>query len=823
MEENNKTIKVPTTDEEFKALLNEMTVDEKISLISGKTFWKTQEIDRLNIPSVWVSDGPNGLRKEKVKEGGGTNVMQIPEDATCFPTSVTVASTWDVNLAEEIGNAIAEEAKGLGVSTVLGPGVNIKRSPLCGRNFEYYSEDPYLAGKMGRSFVHGVQKNNIGTSLKHFVANNQEYLRMSINTIVDERTLREIYFPAFEEIVKNEQPRTVMSSYNRINNEYATENKRILTDVLRNEWGFKGLVVSDWGAINDMVPAIKAGNDLEMPGNKLINKKFILQALEDGSLSMDELDIAVLRMLKFVFTSKKYEEKTGNMKFDEHHALVRKAASEGAVLMKNDGILPLKGDEKIAVVGALADKLRYQGAGSSHIRPPKTVSFLNALDEYKQEYVYAPGYTMKKDGYKKALIDEAVSICKDKDVVLAFIGLTDAYESEGFDRTHLQIPRSHVELINEIYKVNKNIVVVLALGSPIEMESWDKVPRAILNGYLSGQAGGESIYDLLYGKVNPCGKLAETFPVKLEDALSTQWFKMGPKNVEYREGIFVGYRYFDTVNKPVQYPFGFGLSYTQFEYSDIKISKNEISDLETVDVTFKIKNVGKMKGKEIAQVYVRQNDSKVFKANKELKGFTKVELDVGEEKEVTISLDSRSFAYYNTKINNWYVESGDYQILVGASSRDIKLTAQLTIKTTTEAEEPDYKTIAPSYCKIAEGIDIKTIEKEEFQNLLGFEVPDNSEYVKGQLNKNCSVAQMRASGFGRVMYRLLVLGSKIVALGSENPDMITKSVLDMPYRSFSGFSGGILSPMSIDGLVDWCNGTKGGFRKFVAGFKKKNK
>ncbi|MCR4660770.1 MAG: glycoside hydrolase family 3 C-terminal domain-containing protein [Clostridia bacterium] len=815
--------KIPSTEEEYVAILKEMTLEEKMTLISGKNFWETPEIERLNIPSVWVSDGPNGLRKEKVNENGKTNVMQIPETATCFPPSVTVASSWDVGLAEEIGNAIAEEAHALGVTTVLGPGVNIKRNPLCGRNFEYYSEDPYLAGKMGKGFVHGVQKNNIGVSLKHFAANNQEYLRMSINTLVDERTLREIYLTAFEDVVKSEQPTTIMSSYNRVNNVYASENKKLLTDILRDEWGFKGIVVSDWGAINERVASIKAGNDLEMPGNKWMNNKYIREALENGSLTEEELDKIVLRMIRFVFESKKNETKTGEMKFDEHHALVRKAAAEGAILFKNDGILPLKGDEKIAVVGRLASELRYQGAGSSHIGPPKVVSLLNALDENNQKYEYAPGYTMKKDGFEKGLIEEAVNVAKDKDVVIACIGLTDAFESEGFDRDHLNIPKAHVELVNEIAKVNKNIVVVLSLGSPIIMHEWKDNARAILNSYLGGQAGGEAMYDLLYGKVNPCGKLAETFPKKLEDIPSTKWFKMGPKVVEYREGLFVGYRYFDTVNKEVEYPFGYGLSYTKFEYSDIKVSKDDIKDDEEITVSFKIKNVGEYAGKEIAQVYVKQNDSKVFKANKELKGFTKVFLEKGEEKEVTITLNSRSFAYYNTKVNDWYVESGNYTILVGAASNDIKLQADIKITASKEVEEPNYSETAPTYCKIASGTEVEDISKEEYQTLLGFEIPENDEYKKGTLNKNCSVGQMRACGIGKFMYGILTFGAKIVASGSENPEMITKSIVDMPYRSFSGFTGGLLSPMTIDGLVDMCNGTKGGFKKFCAGFKKKNK
>ena len=805
------------SEKNYQAILEQMTLEEKASLCSGLTNWLTKPITRLGIPSVWMSDGPHGLRKEM--QTGGTNIMQKAETATCFPTAVTTASSWDPELLEEVGSILADEAKAYKVTTLLGPGVNIKRSPLCGRNFEYISEDPYHAARMGAAFVHGVQKEGVGVSLKHFCANNQEHIRMCIDSVVDERALREIYLTPFEYIVKKEQPTTVMCSYNRVNGTYLSDNKLMLTDVLRGEWGYKGIVVSDWGAVNDRVEGIKAGLDLEMPGNGGMNDKHIVEAVKAGTLDEADLDKVVLRMIKFAFDCKEQEGNGYKIDFDAHHKIARKAAAQSAVLLKNnDNALPLNPKQRVAVIGALAKNLRYQGAGSSHINPPKTVSFTEAMRNEGQSFAYAAGYSLKGDGYNKKLIDEAVKVAKGKDAVLLFIGLTDAYESEGFDRTHMNMPRSHNILVDEISKVNDNVIVVLSCGSPVKMDMWECKVKAILNLYLGGQAGGEAAYDLIYGKVNPSGKLAETFPFKNEDNVVAKYFPMGPRTVEYRESIFVGYRYFDAAKKAVQYPFGHGLSYTKFEYKNIKLSSKKVKEGEKLTVTFTLKNIGDVAGAEVAQVYVCPPKSKIYKADRELKGFKKVFLEPGEKKKVSIELDERAFSYYNVNINDWHAESGEYKIIVAASSRDSRLYDSVEVITgKPDVEVPDYSNTAPVYYAVD---NMATIPEKQFETVLGYTLPNNNKFKKGELTINNSVKQVAVSPTGKALYGILNVGAKIVALGAENPEMITNSVNDLPLRSFSGWTGGLVSQKSVDGLLDMCNGKKGGFKKLIGGFKK---
>lgn len=801
----------------YEKILSELTLEEKASLCSGLTYWLTKPIDRLGIPSVWMSDGPHGMRKEK--QSAGTNIMQESETSTCFPTAVTTASSWNEELLEKVGETIADEAKALKVTTVLGPGINIKRSPLCGRNFEYMSEDPFLTGRLGAAFVHGVQKEKVGVSLKHFCANNQEFNRMCIDTIVDERAFREIYLSAFEHIVKTEQPTTIMSSYNKVDGEYVGENKRLVNDILREEWGFKGIIVSDWGAVNDRIKGIKAGMDLEMPGNNGMNDKHIVEAVKNGALDEKDLDKCVLRMIKFAFECKENEGKGYSIDFKAHHEVARKAAEESAVLLKNnDSLLPLERNESVAVIGALAKNLRYQGAGSSHINPPKTVSFVEAMKKAGQSFTYAEGYKLKGDGYSKKLIEEACKAAKGKKAVLVFVGLTDAFESEGFDRKHISMPKSHGILIEELSKVNENIAVVLSCGSPVKMDEWECKAKSILNLYLGGQAGGEAAYNLIYGKVNPSGKLAETFPFNNEDNVVHKYFPMGPRNVQYRESIFVGYRFFDKAKKTVQYPFGHGLSYTKFEYSGIKLNKKKIKGTEKLSVTFKIKNVGDRDGAEVAQVYVCPPESTIFKADRELKGFKKIFLEKGEEKKVTIELDERAFAYYNVNINDWHIESGEYKIIVAASSRDSRLYASVEVETDKpEAEVPDYRKSAPIYYNVDS---MASIPDKQFEAVLGKAVPYNGEYKKGELTINCSLKQVSCSPFGKVLYGVLTNGAKVVALTAENPEMITESIKTMPLRSFSGFTGGLVSQESVDGILDLCNGKKGGFKRIINGLKR---
>lgn len=810
------------TDTDYKKILDSLTLEEKASLCSGMTNWLTQEIKSAGIPSVWVSDGPSGLRKEKVKENG-TNVMGESEPATCFPGAATLACSWDTELTEEVGKAIAEEAKALKVSTVLGPGVNIKRSPLCGRNFEYYSEDPYLAGHMGAGWVRGVQKENVGTSLKHFLANNEEHIRMTVSSVVDERALREIYMPAFEHIVKEEQPTTVMCSYNRLNGTYLSENKRMLTDVLRDEWGFKGIVVSDWGAVNKRVDGVKAGLDLEMPGNKGINDKHLVEAVQNGELSEEDLDKIALRMIKFAFENSEKIVDNYPVDLEKNHLIARKAAANSAVLLKNtDKALPLNKSQNIAVIGQLAKKPRFQGGGSSHINATKITSFTDALDKAGLKYDYADGYTMKGEGESNRLLKKALEVAKDKDAVVVFIGLTDAFESEGYDRSRLSMPRSHDILVDELTKVNKNVIVVLSCGAPVLIKKWEKNVKAILNLYIGGQATGEAAYDVLFGDVNPSGKLAETFPMRNKDNIVSKYFPMGPRTCEYRESIYVGYRYFDKANKAVRYPFGYGLSYTQFEYSDLKLSKKSIKEGEELKVTFTVKNIGDVAGAEVAELYVSDLESTIFRPVKELKGFKKVFLEPNEEKEITLTLDSRSFAYYNVLIKDWHIESGDFEILVGASSRDIKL--RETVKVTSanpDAPIPDYRETAPYYYNL--NGNEKEIPQAQFEVLYGDKMPDNSEFKKGELTACNSVGQCAVSPCGKFLYRVAMIGAKLISLSAENPEMITESVKDMPLRAATAMTGGLLPEMSLMGLVDMVNGKKGGFRKFVKGFSKKTK
>lgn len=665
---------------DVEKLLSEMTLEEKASLCSGADFWHTQNIDRLNLPGVMVSDGPHGLRKQA--EDADHLGLSDSVAAVCFPAASALACSFDTDLANTIGEALGDECQAESVSTLLGPGVNMKRSPLCGRNFEYFSEDPYLAGKMAASLVRGIQSKGIGTSVKHFAVNNQEYRRMSISAEADERTLREIYLSAFETIVKEAKPTTLMCSYNRINGVYSCENDWLLNKVLRDEWGFDGLVMTDWGAMNDRVSALKAGLDLEMPGSNGIRDKEIVEAVKNGELSEEVLNTAVRRVLHLV--KHYYEHKIENASYDKeaHHALARNAAAESAVLLKNDSILPLKPETKAAFIGKFAQVPRYQGGGSSHINSFKITSALDAVKEIA-EVTYAQGYDTKEDKVDEELLKEAVNAAANAEVAVIFAGLPDSFESEGYDRTHMELPQCQNHLIQEISKVQKNIVVILHNGSPVRMP-WLNDIKGLLSVYLGGQAVGGACVDLLYGKVNPSGKLAETYPLSLKHNPSYLNFPGTEKEVVYSEGVFIGYRYYDTKELEVLYPFGYGLSYTEFQYSDLKVSPEaDLKDTDTITVTLNVKNTGKIAGKEIVQLYLHDKEAYVSRPEKELKGFVKVALAPGEEKEISFTLDKRSFAYYSKELKDWYVETGDFTIMVGKSSRHIVLAKDIFITGTT--------------------------------------------------------------------------------------------------------------------------------------------
>ena len=649
-----------------------MTLEEKAGMCSGLDFWHLKEVEHLGIPKVMVSDGPHGLRKQDEK--GDHLGINDSIKAVCFPPAVLSACSFDRGLMEEMGKAIGREAQANDVSVVLGPAVNIKRSPLCGRNFEYYSEDPYLAGEIAAAFVKGVQSQHVGTSIKHFAANNQEYRRMSSSSEVDERTLREIYFPAFETAVKKAQPYTFMCSYNQINGTFASENKWLLTDVLRGEWGFKGYVMSDWGAVNDRVKGLEAGLELEMPASGGDNDAMIVKAVKDGALEEKILDQAVERILRIIFEYADHR-KPQEFTMEKDHEEAQHIAEESMVLLKNENhILPLKTSEKAAFIGGFARNPRFQGGGSSHINCFKTTNVLDSVP-CDAQVVYAEGFPADRDFYDKALADEAVKAAAEVDKAVIFAGLPESFESEGYDRSHMRLPECQNRLITEILKVQPNTVIVLHNGSPVEMP-WLGEIKGLLETYLGGQAGGAAAANILYGKINPSGKLAETMPLKLSDNPSYLNFGGGEK-VEYREGIFVGYRYYDTKEMDVAFPFGYGLSYTTFAYSNLKLSMENPTEKDTVMVSADVTNTGKSAGKEVVQLYIRDLTGSAIRPEKELKGFEKVFLEPGETKTVTMELNKRSFAWYNTELHDWFAASGDYEILVGASSRDIRLTETL--------------------------------------------------------------------------------------------------------------------------------------------------
>ncbi|MBD5536208.1 MAG: glycosyl hydrolase [Lachnospiraceae bacterium] len=667
-----------------KDIVRKMTLEEKAGLCSGADFWRTKEVERLEVPQMMVSDGPHGLRKQE--ETADHLGLDESVKAVCFPAGCATAASFDRKLLRTLGETLGKECQAEGIGVLLGPAVNIKRSPLCGRNFEYFSEDPYLAGQMASSYIKGVQSKGVGTSIKHFLANNQEHRRMSSSSEVDERTLREIYLPAFEEAVKKAKPWTVMCSYNRINGVYAAQNKKYLTDVLRGEWGFDGFVVSDWGAVNDRVADLEAGLELEMPSSFGINDKKIVEAVENGELSEEVLNKAVERILSIVDRSVENRKEGVSYDKEEDHRLARRIAAESMVLLKNDGVLPLRKGARIAFIGEFAEKPRFQGGGSSHINTFKTESAWEMAD--RSHVIYAQGYSTKENKLDDTLLSEAIRAAALAETAVVFAGLPDAFESEGFDRTHMRLPEYQNELIEAVCNANPNTVVVLHNGSPVEMP-WIHKVKGVLETYLGGQAVGGAVVDVLYGDVNPSGRLPETFPLKLEDNPSYIFYIGEGDKVEYREGVFVGYRYYDKKKMEVLFPFGHGLSYTSFQLSNLKLSKKKMEDTEELQATVEVKNTGRCAGKEVVQLYVAApEDGDVIRPVRELKGFEKVELAPGERKTVSFRLGKRAFAYYDAEISNFRVPTGDYRIEIGRSSRDICLSEEVTVTDTSGKRQP---------------------------------------------------------------------------------------------------------------------------------------
>lgn len=658
-----------------------MTLAEKASLCSGENNWSSKAIERLGIPSVYMTDGPHGLRRE-ADDGFGNSMP-----ATCFPTAACLAASWNTELLAQVGEAIGEECQAQGVQILLGPGANIKRSPLNGRNFEYFSEDPKVSGEMAAALIQGIQSQGVGTSLKHFVANNQEFERMSINAVVDERALREIYLSGFEIAVKKAQPYTMMCAYNKINETFASENKYLLHEILKKEWQYEGIVLSDWGAVHHRPSAVEAGLHLEMPGNGGINDQEIVKAVQTGTLSEERLDEVVGELLNVVFRVIKNRKTNATFDAAAHHQLAQKASAEGIVLLKNEkNTLPLQPHQKIAVIGQFAKTPRYQGSGSSLVKPTQIDNAYEELEKllgHSARLTYASGYNTEHET-EDSLLANAKATAKNADIAVVFIGLPESFETEGTDRKHLCLPESHNALMAAVTAVQPNTIVVLFNGSPVEMP-WETKVNAILEGWLGGQGGGKAIAEVLLGEVNPSGKLTETFPLRLEDSPSFLHYPGTAQTVQYGESIFVGYRYFDIKKIKPLFPFGHGLSYTRFEYSDLKADKTAIGDKESIKITMTVSNIGKRKGKEIVQLYLKDVESTVIRPVKELKAFAKIELEAGASGEVSFVLNRRDFAFYEANTKSWKVETGDFEIQMGASVEDIRQIITIKIHTVENA------------------------------------------------------------------------------------------------------------------------------------------
>lgn len=658
-------------------LVEKMTLEEKAGLCSGLNWFETKPVERLNIPKINMYDGPTGLRKNMQSVSNDSVGRYEAVHSTCFPTGAGMAATWNTELIEEAGRTMGKECQAEHVSLLLGPAMNTKRTPLGGRNFEYLSEDPYLAGKLAAAHVRGVQSQGIGACLKHFAANNEESRRLSVNAVIDERTLREIYLTAFEIAVKESAPWTIMCAYNRVNGKYASQNRHLLTEILRDEWGYQGIVMSDWGATKDRVDSLKAGLDLQMPGCSKEDDQLIVDAVRAGELPESVLDETARRMLECVYRVKECEKENASYDKEAHHRLARRVAAESMVLLKNENaILPLQKSQNICLIGEMAVHMRCQGGGSSHVTPYRVERILDEIVQYMPQIQYAQGYRLDDESADSMLLDEAVAMAARSETAVIFAGLPDSYEAEGYDRTSMHMPQAQNELIEAVASVNSNVVVVLFNGAPMEMP-WNDRVRAVLEANLGGEAAAGAVCDLLFGAVNPCGKLAETIPLKLED--NPTWLAFDPKSYEsvYAEGIYVGYRYYDKKKMPVRYPFGHGLSYTSFAYNNIAVDTQETDLTSSLEVTAEITNIGERAGKEIVQLYIASGlkDRPV----RELKGFAKVELKPGETKKVSFTLDQRSFAMWSEQAGAWYAENGTYGIEIGASSRDIRLKTEVSV------------------------------------------------------------------------------------------------------------------------------------------------
>jgi len=785
---------------EIQSLLEKLTLDDKAKLCSGSDFWHLHGIDHLDLPSIMVTDGPHGLRKQPEEADHIGLAESVP--ATCFPTASGLAATWNIDLIKKVGVTLAKECRTEQVSVILGPGVNIKRHPLGGRNFEYFSEDPLLTGKLASGLIEGIQSEGIGTSIKHFAVNNHETGRMVVDAIVDERTLREIYLPGFEIPIKESQPWTVMCSYNKVDGTYLSENHRLLTEILRDEWGFNGLVMTDWGATNQRVEGVKAGLDLEMPASGSLNTDKIIKAVQRGELSNDALDACVTRLLALIIKSRRLLNDNHQHSANEHHQVAKLAALEACVLLKNEQKnLPLSTSDKVGVIGALAEDTRYQGSGSSQINPTHLDQPLEAISLLNAGVEYEPGYKLI-GATPKCLIDDAIALAENMDKIILIVGLTRECESEGFDRVHLDLPEGQMALLEALSQFHHKITLVLQNGAPVVLPDVSKVP-SILETYLGGQAGASAMADILFGVCNPSGKLAETFPRRLEDVPSHAWFPGTNRQSQYREGIWVGYRFFNTTGNPVAYPFGHGLSYTQFDYSNLVVANtNELKPNHEmkVSVIATIKNTGDRAGSEVVQLYVGQQDPSVHRPTRELKAFCKVHLEAGQEHEVALNLDFRSFARWDTLINDWVVEAGSYTIDIGASVEDIRLSHILHLGGDEKLVDSD--PLLRPYFEPA-NLDFND---DAFTALLGRSIPEPVPVRPFQFNS--TLLEVEQNWLGRKLKQQVqkMMNAQFGEPSDHNKMVIEAIVAEMPLRTMVLMSQGKLSPKLMARLIHVMNG-----------------
>lgn len=770
-------------------IIKNLTLTEKAALLQGWTTWTSKEIKRLGIPAMFLADGPHGLRKQ----AGAGDHLGINESvpATCFPTAATMANSWDLELGETLGKMLGEEAAANDVNVVLGPGLNMKRSPLCGRNFEYFSEDPYLAGKMAAAYVKGIQANGVVACPKHYAVNSQELRRMAMDSVLDERTLREIYLTGFEIAVKEAKAKCIMSSYNMVNGTYANENEHLLDEILRKEWGFDGFVVTDWGADNDHASGVRAGSNLVMPAPGPDCALGLIQAVKDGRVDEADLDKRLEELLVVAFSSTEaVAQAPKTFDVEAHHEFARKCAEGSIVLLENDGILPLQNPVKVGLIGDFADAPRYQGAGSSQVNPTKLEDLKSSLEANGVEVcACVKGFSRLDPKPQVDLINGAVTVAKQSEVVLLCVGLDEILESEGMDRLHMELSQGQQELIKAVCAVNENVILVLSGGSPFSLPEGITY-RAAIHGYLGGQAGASAMANALIGKVNPSGKLNESWPYKLEDNPSYPYFPSKERTAEYREGLYIGYRYYDTANVPVRYPFGYGLSYTTFAYSNLQIDDKKVS--------FTITNTGDMDGAEVAQVYVSCPNGKVFRPKKELKGFTKVFLKAGESKTVEVPFDDKTFRYFNVKKNQWEVETATYVIAVASSVADVHLVGEYAVCGVDVAACDE--AIAPYVTG-----DIKNVSDADFEKLLGHPIPDGK--WTGRLDRNDAFCQLyyAKSGLGRLIYKILTR-QKEKADASGIPDLNIMFIYNMPFRATAKMTGGMVSEKMVDDIVFLVNG-----------------